>query len=90
VSASCEGCGLCCQGGPDWYVTLGDADRAREPRLFGLAVLAASGPCAFLGADRRCALYAARPDVCRAFEAGGARCLELRRAAGMGPPELGS
>jgi Fe-S-cluster containining protein len=31
----------------------------------------------------RCTVYATRPDVCRRFERGGARCLDLRSMHGI-------
>ena len=41
--------------------------------------------CCFLGEGNACAVYATRPRVCREFEAGGERCQEARRLAGLGP-----
>jgi Fe-S-cluster containining protein len=42
-------------------------------------------PCRCLGADGRCTIYAARPNVCVAFEAGSEKCQEVRAQLGIEP-----
>jgi Fe-S-cluster containining protein len=96
---SCDGCGACCQTFPI-FASAADAGREprilqeagllpaplRTPewtyRLYPLPFLEA---CCFLDGDRRCAIYAARPDVCRRFAAGEAQCQEARRRQGLPP-----
>jgi Fe-S-cluster containining protein len=39
-------------------------------------------PCQHVTDDGRCAIYGMRPQVCRDYEAGGARCLAAREAMG--------
>jgi Fe-S-cluster containining protein len=54
----------------------------------GKIVLLACGldkPCAFLDSGSRCAIYATRPNVCVAFEAGSQQCQEARDQLGIAP-----
>jgi Fe-S-cluster containining protein len=98
----CDGCGACCRTYPI-FASKTDADlepriasEARKlPRslaqpgwdyqLFPLPFLSA---CCFLDENDRCAVYAARPQVCRDFAAGGPQCQEARRRAGLTPLPL--
>lgn len=53
----------------------------------GKVVLLACGldkPCSFLGADNECSIYATRPNICVAFEAGCPQCQEARLQLGLG------
>lgn len=49
-------------------------------------LLAGHQACPFLESDKRCGIYATRPNVCVAFAAGSEKCQELRKDHGM--PEL--
>ncbi len=75
----CLACGLCCDGSLFGHVRLGPEDDARRLKAAGLPVTVSRGaervvrfrqPCAALGADCRCAVYAERPGQCRRFECG--------------------
>jgi hypothetical protein len=41
--------------------------------------------CVFLGEDKRCGIYATRPSVCVAVQAGGEQCQLARGFAGLAP-----
>jgi Fe-S-cluster containining protein len=45
----------------------------------------AQSPCPFLGADRKCAIYATRPYSCVSFIAGSPKCRSLRADTGLRP-----
>jgi hypothetical protein len=93
----CDGCGACC-GAFHIFASDSDVERepriARHARrlpasqetaewkyqLFPLPFLQA---CDFLDADNRCEIYATRPDVCRAFAAGGNQCQLARERRGL-------
>lgn len=75
----CVACGMCCDGTLFDLVKLEAGDDARKLRALGLPVKASRGrapverfpqPCAALGPDRRCRVYADRPWQCRVFECG--------------------
>jgi len=93
----CTRCAACCRCFPI-FAGEADADRepairsearrlpehlASSERAFQLHPLPFLQACAFLGADRRCRIYASRPGVCRRFEPGSARCLEARARLGI-------
>lgn len=75
----CRACGLCCDGTLFDLVKLEADDDARKLKALGLPVTTSRGktpvtrfpqPCAALGLDRSCRLYADRPRQCRVFECG--------------------
>ncbi|HJF65683.1 MAG TPA: YkgJ family cysteine cluster protein [Slackia equolifaciens] len=87
---SCDGCGECC--GRMLPITVEDVARLKAyVRRMGIdpapeswtegGELFVNLNCPFLGADRRCMVYDARPAICRAY-----RC-DLHRAGTMTPPE---
>jgi len=90
----CDGCGACCAGAFPVFASNTDGDReprlvAETQRLapqlatprwtFRLFPLPFHETCCFLTAERRCDIYATRPEVCREFPAGGAQCQEARQ-----------
>jgi Fe-S-cluster containining protein len=96
---ACDNCGLCCK---QLIIEVDPLDVLREPLIAEKAVhldghgklhildsawsIACGRACAFLGEGNRCGIYASRPNVCVEFQAGQAKCQELRRSAGL--PEL--
>jgi Fe-S-cluster containining protein len=48
-------------------------------------LLACGSPCAFLGADNACTIYATRPNVCVGMQAGDEQCQEARAEQGLPP-----
>lgn len=93
----CDGCGACCRTFRV-LVSAEDAARERriagEARelpdhqatplwRFQLFPLPFHEACCFLDEALRCTIYATRPRVCREFAAGGERCQEARREAGL-------
>lgn len=62
----CRACGLCCDGTLFGLVPV-TAEEARRTRLPLVRALGTPQPCAALGADRACGVYADRPGACRAF-----------------------
>jgi Fe-S-cluster containining protein len=98
----CDCCGACCQTFPIFASDadaqreprIADEGRRLPPslmsdqwhyRLFPLPFLDA---CCFLGDDKRCTVYATRPDVCRRFTAGEDQCQAARQRRGLPPLEL--
>ena len=99
MAFECDGCGACCRTYPI-FASAADADRepriASEGRalsehlaterwhyqLYPLPFLEA---CCFLDAAARCTIYPTRPDVCRAFPAGGEQCQTARARIGLPP-----
>ncbi|PBC02451.1 hypothetical protein CK220_20225 [Mesorhizobium sp. WSM3860] len=93
----CQSCGACCAYSADWprFSTEEDAELDRIPQelvatdLSGM--LCEDGRCAALrgevGKQTACAIYEARPHVCRACMPGGDDCLMARAARGL-PLEL--
>lgn len=85
ASVRCSTCpAACCR----LTVVLGEADAAVPSELAttrddGLRVMAhrEDGYCVALGPDRRCSIYAQRPQVCRRFVMGGAYCRAERELA---------
>ena len=95
----CDGCGACCKTFPI-FAADADSEREpriavegrhlaphlRTPRwryqLFPLPFL---DVCCFLAGDNLCGIYPTRPDVCRAFAAGGDQCQEARGRQGLPP-----
>jgi uncharacterized protein len=100
TSIVCEGCGVCCErvGYPPFLIQIPEAD-ARFASLQELfpdradEVLQAAAerrrenglPCVWLDpATKRCRHYELRPRICREFELGSPKCLELRWLKGIG------
>ncbi len=90
----CQSCGACCAYSRDWprFSTETDAAIARIPAAFvddDLARIRCLGDrCSALvgevGVSTSCALYAVRPDVCRACEPGDDACQMARAKFGLG------
>ena len=89
----CRSCGACCCYSAEWpRLSLeSDAHRARIPRDLlnesGGGMRCNGARCAALigvvGETTSCAIYALRPDVCRACSPGDPECLEARRHFGL-------
>jgi hypothetical protein len=89
----CRTCGACCSYSAEWprFSLESDAHLERIPP--GLVDASRHGMrctgarCAALvgvvGQSTSCAIYALRPDVCRACSPGDAECLEARRHFGL-------
>lgn len=89
----CTACGACCFGGHDRYIALLPQDAGRPIPEAATAEIEgrrymkmACGHCAQLtvtdtGATL-CAIYADRPEACRAFRAGSFECLKARQHRG--------
>jgi Fe-S-cluster containining protein len=89
----CTACGACCFGGHDRYIAILPMDRDRpipetatheiEGRRY---MKMACGHCAQLTitpeGQTLCAIYADRPEACRAFRAGSFECLKARQHRG--------
>jgi len=87
----CEECAACCRDNKvvlepedlERFAAAGRQDLGKPPytRKDGNKVvlrLLRSRDCRHLGADRRCGIYALRPDSCRVFPAGSESCLYSR------------
>ena|SRR5215471_1146320 len=89
ASAVCRACGACCSFSPEWprFSLEDDAALDRIPPAFvddGQGGMRCDGGrCAALvgtvGVSTSCAVYALRPDVCRACLPGDAACQMARR-----------
>jgi uncharacterized protein len=89
----CRSCGACCSYSADWprFSLESEADLARiPPELIdeGQGGMRCTGTrcAALLGTVARstaCAIYAVRPDVCRACVPGDGACREARRHFGL-------
>jgi len=89
----CRSCGACCSYSADWprFSLESEADLARiPPELIdqGQGGMRCTGArcAALLGTVARstaCAIYEARPDVCRACVPGDGACQEARRHFGL-------
>jgi uncharacterized protein len=89
----CRSCGACCSYSADWprFSLESEADLARiPPELIdeGQGGMRCTGTrcAALLGTVARstaCAIYEARPDVCRACVPGDGACREARRHFGL-------
>jgi Fe-S-cluster containining protein len=97
----CDGCGACC-GAYLIFASTSDAARepriADEGRrladhlatpqwTYQLHPLPFHSSCCFLDESNRCTIYERRPDVCRAFDAGGDQCQAARQRKGKPPLE---
>jgi len=88
-SAVCRACGACCAHSAEWprFSLEDDADLDRIPREFvddGLGRMRCDGDrCSALvgevGVSTSCAVYAVRPEVCRACLPGDDACQMARR-----------
>lgn len=91
----CDGCGVCCRSYLI-FASESDAVRepriAGEGRklpdhlatadwVYQLFPLPFHEACCFIDESARCTIYEGRPDVCRAFAAGGDQCQAARRTA---------
>jgi uncharacterized protein len=95
----CDGCGACCRTFPI-FASADDAAREPRITAEGRALpahlataewghqlfpLPFHETCCFLDAGSRCTIYPTRPDVCRAFPAGGDQCQAARARVGLPP-----
>ncbi len=91
----CQSCGACCAYASDWprFSLESDADLARIPAKYvaasGSGMACSGNRCTALegtvGTATACAVYAVRPEVCRACEPGDEACTMARRHHGMNP-----
>ena len=89
----CRACGACCAFSAEWprFTTEDESDLARlPPDLVDDArgrMRSRGDRCAALrgvvGVNVACAVYADRPEVCRACEPGDGECLLARRRFGL-------
>ena len=95
---NCRTCGACCVYSADWprFSLESDAELALIPEKFVAADLSGmrfeAGRCSALtgelGKNAGCAVYAARPHVCRACMPGDAECIIARKALGFSVDDL--
>ena len=93
LSALCRTCGACCSFSREWprFTTEDDADLDRIPRELiddSLGRMHCHGErCGALvgevGVSTSCAIYAVRPDVCRACSPGDEACQQARHHFGL-------
>lgn len=93
VSFDCQSCGACCSYSDEWprFSLEDDATLARIPPRFvddaRGRMLCSGGRCSALtgvvGGSVSCAVYAARPDVCRDCQPGDDACLQARAHFGL-------
>jgi uncharacterized protein len=95
----CDGCDACCRTFPIFVSgsdAAGEPRIAAEGRLlpahlatdrwaYQLFPLPFHDACCFLDGGSRCTIYPTRPDVCRAFPAGGDQCQAARARIGLPP-----
>ena len=100
TSIACEGCGVCCErvGYPPFLIGMSQADArfalleqafpqlADEVRQAAAERRRENGlSCVWLDPEtKRCRHYDLRPRICRDFELGSPKCLELRWLKGIG------
>jgi Fe-S-cluster containining protein len=95
AEAPCRACGACCAFSAEWprFSLEDDATLARIPRHLvddaGNRMRSDGDRCAALvgavGGATACAIYDARPDVCRACMPGDDACTMARRRFGLVP-----
>jgi hypothetical protein len=97
AESDCGSCGACCREGFSLVPVLSaDPIRSTHPEWvvrdqWGMHLPRPQGKCVALCGQGnesepwRCTAYEDRPHHCRAFEVGGAACLEARRRTAMGP-----
>jgi Fe-S-cluster containining protein len=91
----CQSCGACCAYSAEWprFALEDDATLARIPAIYvddARGAMRCEGErCSALigevGVATACAVYAVRPDVCRACEPGDEACAIARRAFSLAP-----
>jgi len=89
TASECRACGACCSFSPDWprFSLESDADLDRIPQEYADRqhgrMRCSGNRCAALvgdvGISTACAIYAVRPDVCRACLPGDDTCQVARR-----------
>jgi len=89
TASECRACGACCSFSPDWprFSLESDADLDRIPQGYADRqhgrMRCSGNRCAALvgdvGISTACAIYAVRPDVCRACLPGDDTCQVARR-----------
>ena len=89
TASACRACGACCSFSPEWprFSLESDADLDRIPRAYvdreHGRMRCSGNRCAALvghvGTSTACAIYAVRPDVCRACLPGDDSCKMARR-----------
>ena len=94
-ASHCQTCAACCSYSREWprFTTEADADIARISSEFiddQLGRMRCNGDrCSALvgvvGASTSCAIYAVRPEVCRACEPGDDACQMARQKFGLPP-----
>jgi Fe-S-cluster containining protein len=94
-ASPCQTCGACCCYSREWprFTTEADADIARISSEYiddHLGCMRCNGDrCSALvgvvGASTSCAIYAVRPEVCRACEPGDDACQMARQKFGLPP-----
>ncbi|HEY1983495.1 MAG TPA: YkgJ family cysteine cluster protein [Xanthobacteraceae bacterium] len=97
-AADCQTCGACCSFSAEWprFSLESDTDLNQIPRVYvndEQGRMRCSGNrCAALrgdvGISTTCAIYAMRPDVCKACLPGDDACQMARRNFGLQPIEL--
>jgi Fe-S-cluster containining protein len=95
VESPCQACGACCSYSQNWprFTTEDDAELDLIPEQFvneRLSGMRCDGDrCSALsgkvGVATSCAIYAARPEVCRTCMPGDAECAMARRRHGLPP-----
>lgn len=96
AASPCQTCGACCAYSAAWprFSLEDDAALGRIPARFvatdGSGMRCEGERCSALigevGTSTRCAIYEARPDVCRACQPGDEECNIARRARNL--PEI--
>lgn len=97
----CDSCGQCCKKlilevdhldalrepriARDAHLMDGHGKLPLEDAVWSMNSRGGDHACVFLGTDCRCSIYATRPNVCVSFQAGGEKCQDLRRMAGIEP-----
>lgn len=82
----CEGCGLCCFLSVELVAGMDDVpdeltEVVDDDGYESLQMKIHNGHCIALTEDGRCSIYERRPTVCRDFEFGSDRCLDMQLSA---------
>lgn len=95
LASPCQACGACCDYAAEWprFTTEDDDRLARLPRRLvnfrDTGMHCVGNRCSALvgkvGVRTHCAVYADRPDVCRACEPGDDACTMARLRHGLAP-----
>jgi Fe-S-cluster containining protein len=93
ASSICQSCGACCAYSRDWprFTTESDAEIGRIADTYirddSVGLSCDGDRCSALmgavGTSTSCAIYAVRPDVCRACEPGDEACTMARLKFGL-------